>query len=270
MPGAELVRFFRRFGGWRGYVIFKEDVSAAQALTAFDYARFPVVRIRQNGENRSTLTFNIDAAVKKTPSRQSTIEENDSLSSASVSYDEEQAEENDGKPSILSISEVSTLSALYKSRTLLQRDQSYASNVAYNQIISFCRYDITRLRVDCIVNSANRAMKTTPMSDSLNRRIHKAAGPELKKECKTLERAKEGDVRLTRGYNLPAQYIIHAARPQYAGSKGTGKLNTLTQCYRNALKAAMNHGITTIAFPCLAAGGCGFPSRVRFTIWDQT
>ncbi|KAF2866630.1 hypothetical protein BDV95DRAFT_584351 [Massariosphaeria phaeospora] len=164
---------------------------------------------------------------------------------------------------ILSISDIPTLRLLYKSRKLLQRDQSYAPNDAHNQVVSFCYYDLTRLKVDAIVNSANRAMNVdeSESETTLNYHVHDAAGPALKRELETMGRVENGQVVLTFGHELPAQYIIHAASPNYR-PEGMGKFNLLTECYRAALKMAMSRGFKTIAFPCISAGFSGFPPRV--------
>ncbi|KAF2787070.1 hypothetical protein K505DRAFT_379832 [Melanomma pulvis-pyrius CBS 109.77] len=265
LPGSQSVRFLRRFGWWRGYTNFEDEASALRAMEVFDRIRFPDVTASQGVENKATLKFSFPTLGKSekdilAPTRQSTGDPSDSSeSTASFSYDGSQDES--GQSPLLSLSKIPTLSSLYKSRKLLQRDQSYAPNDAFNQIISFSYYDITRLKVDAIVNSANGAMKITRVSETLNNRIHKQAGPGLQRECKAAGKVKTGQVRITSGCDLPSTYVIHAARPQYSGSKGTKKFSILTECYRNALKTAMNHGIKTIAFPCLAAGGCGFPSR---------
>lgn len=113
-----------------------------------------------------------------------------------------------------------------------------------------------------LVNSANKSMKITRMNDSLNHYLHKAAGRELKRECKTAEPVKLGQVVVTSGCKLPATHVIHAARPNYYTTKGMGKFDLLAQCYRSALVEGIKNGFKTIAFPCLAAGGCGFPPRV--------
>jgi O-acetyl-ADP-ribose deacetylase (regulator of RNase III) len=266
LNGAQNVRFYRRYNWWRGQVHFADMNYARRALKEFDKNRFPDVRMKQP-EGQAKLNFSVAATDKSVPTpNQAPSREYDevSVSSGTLSY----GSQTQGKRQspILTIEDIPTLRTLYRSKGLSLRDQSYAPNDTYNQVISFIRHDIARLKVDCIINSANRAMKITRVPDSLNHYIHKAAGPSLKRECKTLGRVKDGAVRITAGYDLPAQYIIHAARPQYSGGKGMGKLNVLTQCYRAALKTAMDHDIRTIAFPCLAAGGCGFPPRVAARI----
>jgi O-acetyl-ADP-ribose deacetylase (regulator of RNase III) len=167
---------------------------------------------------------------------------------------------------ILTIDSIPTLRSLYRSRRLLQRDQSYAPNDTYNQMISFCYHDITKLNVDAIINSANVTLKISRNGNTLNHAIHRAAGPGLIEEANSKGRLKAGQVELTRGHNLPSKWIIHAARPDYSASKGMGQFNILTECYRSALRMAVNYEFKTIAFPCLGTGGCGFPSRVASRI----
>jgi O-acetyl-ADP-ribose deacetylase (regulator of RNase III)/tetratricopeptide (TPR) repeat protein len=272
LPGAESVQFIRRLEWWRGNARFRDQASAREAMGVFDKGRFPEVRITQGVENKALLKFSFPVTEKAekgllSPTRQSTndeVEDDSPTSTKSMPY-YEQRSRLEIMP-LLPASEIPTLRALYRTRKLLQRDQSYAPSNAFNQIVSFCYYDITRLKVDAIVNSANGAMKTTGLDGSLNNHIHKQAGPGLQRECKAAGKIKPGQARLTSGCDLPASYVIHAARPQYSGSKGMGKFKVLTECYRSSLKTAMNHGIKTIAFPCLAAGGCGFPSRVAAKI----
>lgn len=212
LPGAQSVRFLRRLGWWRGYTNFEDEASAIKALGSFNHSKIPDVKVRLGKENRLAIKFSLPTKerVAPQPSYQSTSEEEDSISSASVSNDE--GPENNIRPPILESSEIPTLRSLYRSGQLLQRDQSYAPNDAYNQIISFCRYDMTRLKVDAIVNSANRSMEDIRPNDSLNHYIHKAAGPGLRRECKAAGgRVKAGAVRLTSGCDLPsceAQFFL--------------------------------------------------------------
>jgi O-acetyl-ADP-ribose deacetylase (regulator of RNase III) len=148
----------------------------------------------------------------------------------------------------------------------LQRDQSFAPNDAYNQMISFCHYDLTRLRVDAIVNNAPGNFKAPPAPGSLHHAIFKAGGSGLRKEARSKARVKVGQAELTHGHALPSSWVIHAAAPTYTGSKGVGQFNVLSECYRSALKMAASIELKTIAFPCLGTGGCNFPPRVAARI----
>lgn len=218
LPGAQSVRFYRRFGLWRGRVNFDTEASAIQALELKNSdQRFPEVKMKRRiANNRTSLRFDLPkSATEKMPSpERGGTEDEASVSSMSLDYGEEPHPE--GHSPLLTVHEIPTLRSLYRSGKLVRKDQSQAPNDSYNQIISLCLSDITRLKVDCIVNSANRAMKITRTNDSLNRFMHLTAGPELNEECRRLGRVKVGEVRLTSGYALPCAHVIHAARPQYS------------------------------------------------------
>jgi hypothetical protein len=111
------------------------------------------------------------------------------------------------KQAILSVSGIPTLRSLYRSSRILQRDQSYAPNDSYNMMISFCYHDLTRLRVDAIVNSSNVDMKVSKATDTLNRAIHKAGGPELTQEANSKAKLKPGQVEITQGHALPCSWV---------------------------------------------------------------
>ncbi|XP_072840035.2 ADP-ribose glycohydrolase MACROD1 [Pogona vitticeps] len=158
----------------------------------------------------------------------------------------------------IKLKQIPTWKEMAKSARVKQPEETvYPKDNHLNEKISLFRGDITKLEVDAIVNAANSSLLG---GGGVDGSIHRAAGPLLKEECRTLNGCETGKAKITCGYRLPAKFVIHTVGPMAQGEPSAAQETELGNCYKHSLKLALENKLRTVAFPCISTGVFGYPN----------
>jgi len=159
---------------------------------------------------------------------------------------------------ITTLENIPTITELYKRGQLTAAASSPSPpSQSFNDRVSVYRGDITKLEVGAIVNAANGRLLG---GGGVDYAIHRAAGPQLVRECATLDGCETGSAKITKGYDLPAERVIHAVGPIYKAAKAEEAEAALAGCYQKSLELAAEHGCGSVAFSSISTGIYGYPS----------
>lgn len=156
------------------------------------------------------------------------------------------------------LKKIPTWKEMAKGVAVKVEDPKYKKDKQLNEKISLFRGDITKLEVDAIVNAANSSLLGGGGVDGC---IHRAAGPLLTDECRTLQSCETGKAKITGGYRLPAKYVIHTVGPIVHGEPSASQATELRSCYLNSLNLLLEHRLRSAAFPCISTGVFGYPNE---------
>ncbi|XP_075404136.1 ADP-ribose glycohydrolase MACROD1 isoform X2 [Tenrec ecaudatus] len=171
---------------------------------------------------------------------------------------DKQREEHYFCQDFIRLKKIPTWKEMARGAAVKVEEPKYKKDKQLNDKISLFRGDITKLEVDAIVNAANSSLLGGGGVDGC---IHRAAGPLLTDECRTLQNCETGQAKITGGYRLPAKYVIHTVGPMVHGEPSANQVAELRSCYQSCLALLLQHKLRSAAFPCISTGVFGYPNE---------